>query len=102
MTTSKYRQQQKPERDEYVVMLDISCVSTYIDVFISVWIDVCLLGRYLSMLHYNQPFLVENCNSLCTAMPHNSTGLILHQDSKGPICSITHVLLMVKEVVKLR
>lgn len=61
-----------------------------------VWVCVCLWVCYLSLLHYNQPSLVEDRDSFCTAMSHNSTGLILHQHSEWTLFSVTHILLMVK------
>lgn len=49
---------------------------------------------YLSFLHYNQPSLVEDHDSFCTAMSHNSTGLIFYQHSEWTLFSVTHILLI--------
>lgn len=54
----------------------------------------CVRLCYLSVLHYNQPSLVEDRDSFCTAMSHNSTGLVLNQHSEWTLFSVTHILLM--------
>lgn len=55
---------------------------------LTVW--VC----YLSVLHYNQPSLVKDGDSFCTAMSRDATGCIFHQHSECTIFSITHILLI--------
>lgn len=57
---------------------------------------MCVCVCYLSMLHYDQPSLEENCDSFCTAMSDNATGLVLNQHSEWTLLSVTHVLLAVK------
>ena len=61
--------------------------SVYVSLHRYAW--VC----YLSILHYNQPSLVEDCDNFCTAMSHNSTSLILHQHSEWTLFSVTYILL---------
>lgn len=59
-----------------------------------VWEFGCLYVCYLSILHYNQPSLVEDRNRFCTTMSNSSTAVILHQHSEWTLFSVTHVLLI--------
>lgn len=73
--------------------LCLQCVTFCVDL-----VGMCVSVWYLSILHYNQPALIEDCDSFSASMSRDATRLVLHQNSEWTHFPVTRILLICKSL----